>query len=95
MIGQVVDVRVLGEAHKWSGTEGGMAQLELDEQAAVGNREDQYGCGEQRAGGVQFASGLCCALERSGSYHRCSTRLEFEDVATSLVVPRRTMHWQC
>ena len=55
--------------------------------AAVGRSEHQCGSGEQRAtcrGAVVLRPGRVVHGKRSGSYRRCSTRLECEGVATSL-----------
>ena len=93
LIGQVVDVRVLGEVHKWSGTEGGMAQLELDEQAAVGQREDQCGCGEQRAAWRCAVVLLDWTGIVSQMLHEVGVRGHGD--FSCWRVPRRTMHWQC
>ena len=74
---------------------GGMSQLKLlDESrrwgrqsAAVGGREDQYGRGEQQAAwrcAVVLRLDRVVHGKRLGSHRRCSERLKYEGVATSL-----------
>ena len=85
-IGQVVDTRVRGKVQKWKCSEEASPNWSLTK--AYDGSVDQCGCGAQQAVrrcAVVFRLDRFVHGKRLGSHRRCSTTLECEGVATSLL----------
>ena len=98
LIGQVVDVRVLGEVLKWPGSEEAwpnwsLMSRQLSENVRIGTDVVSNG----QLGGVQLCFLIVLCTGKTGivsqMLHEVGVRGRGD--FSCWRVPRRTMHWQC